>query len=88
MASGLPCVVAPFAGIPDEGEEFGSDGKHYVRSSHDPEVMAADMLDLIRAPEKAVSIGRAARQRMEQTQQMEKTLDLLAEYYRSALGRA
>lgn len=86
MASGLPCVVAPFEGVPDEGEEFGRDGEHFIRSSHEPAAMAADLLGLIRSPAKAEAIGRAARAWMEETQQPERTLDILAGHYRSASG--
>lgn len=86
MASGLPCVIAPFAGIPDDGEEFGFHGKHFVRSSHDPERMAADVLELLVSTGKGAVMGKAAREWMEATQQPEQTLDLLAGFYRSAVG--
>lgn len=84
MACGLPAVVAPFAGVPDDGEEFGTAGVHFVRSSHDPRQLADDVSGLLADCGKLRSVGQAARQWMEETQGMPQTLDMLAGFYREA----
>lgn len=86
MACGLPCVISPFEGIPADGEEFGDHGRHFLRSGHDPERLGADLMSLLDAPERRTAMGAAARDWMERTQRPERTLDLLAGYYRSAVG--
>ena len=82
MASGLPCVVSPFAGIPDDGEEFGDDGRHFVRSSHDPQVLADDLIGMLKAPERRAAMGAEARRLMELTQPMKRAIDTLEAIYR------
>lgn len=83
MACGVPSVIAPFAGIPADGEEFGNAGEHYVRTQHTPSAMATDVLDLLSDPTKRRSIGTAARHWMERNQGIEGTLDILANIYHS-----
>lgn len=86
MACGLPCVVAPFAGIPDDGEEFGDDGTHFVRASHRPEVLAEKLVGTLADTGAREAMGAAARLHVEATQNMGGTLDRFAAAYRGAAG--
>jgi hypothetical protein len=49
--------------------------------------LSADILDLLRSPERRAAVGKAARKWMEQTQRPEATLDTLAGIYQSVAGR-
>ncbi len=87
MASGLPSVIAPFAGIPDDGEEFGTSGREFVRTTHVPSDIANAIIDLLVHPARRTAIGRAARDWMVSHQSLDHTLDQLSAIYRrSATG--
>ncbi len=82
MACGLPCVVSPFSGVPEDGEEFGHAGREFVRTSHRAEEIARDVIALLADPDRRTAIGTAARAWMEQHQSIDATLDQLAALYR------
>lgn len=88
MSCGLPCVIAPFTGIPRDGEELGCDGAHHVRTTHDPAEMAARVIELLANPQRAQEIGRAARSWIEETQDFDKVADVWAAAYRSVAARS
>ena len=82
MACGVPCVVAPFVGVPDDGEEYGVAGRDYVRSSHDPARFAADLVGLLEDEDRRVTMGDRASRWIGETQEMGLATDQLAEVYR------
>ncbi|MDF1852682.1 MAG: glycosyltransferase family 4 protein [Verrucomicrobiales bacterium] len=86
MACGLPCVTAPFLGLPDDGEEYGVAGEHYVKSSYAPEELAQDISSLIGDEEAREAMGKKAISWMRETQGMEKATDRLAEIYHEIVG--
>jgi glycosyltransferase involved in cell wall biosynthesis len=63
MASGLPCLVARFDGLPPDGEELGRHGEHFTVLDHSPEewrtALAGGLDDA--AHEKHLAMGLAAR---------------------------
>ncbi len=63
MASGLPCLVARFDGLPPDGEELGRHGEHFTVLDHSPEewrtTLAGSLDDA--AHEKHLAMGLAAR---------------------------
>ena len=83
MSCGLPCIVAPFTGIPRDGEELGCAGQHHLRTTYHPDEMAASMISLLEDPARACELGRAARQWIEDTQDFEKVADRWAAAYRT-----
>jgi glycosyltransferase involved in cell wall biosynthesis len=68
MASGLPCVLSAYRGFPANGDEFGVDGTHFIKASHDPTSIAASIIELLSSSERRASIGKAARNWMIETQ--------------------
>lgn len=85
MACRVPCVVAPFVGLPDEGEEYGTPGEHYVRSSHEPEVLAKDLAALLSDRNRREAMGKAAAEWMRDHQEMGLAATRLASVYREML---
>lgn len=81
MACGVPCVVAPFIGLPADGEEYGVAGEHYLKTSHDPQRMADDIARMIEDDDFRTAMGGKARQWIADTQEMGKAADRLAEVY-------
>ncbi len=86
MACAVPCVVAPFIGLPADGEEYGVAGKHFIKSSHDPSQMAEDISRLIEDPEARATMGQKACAWIRETQEMGMAADRLADVYRQMLS--
>ena len=83
MSCGLPCVVAPFTGIPRDGEELGRDGEHHLRTTHVPDEMAGRVIEMLEDPTRAQKMGAAARRWIEETQDFDTVADIWAAAYRS-----
>lgn len=83
MGCGLPCVVAPFIGLPDDGEEYGVAGEHYVKTSHDPQQMADDLIRMIENDDARMAMSEKGCEWIRETQEMGKAADRLAEVYHS-----
>lgn len=86
MGCGVPCVTAPFIGLPGEGEEYGIDGEHFVKSSHDPLVLASDIERLLENKELRLEMGRRACVWIRETQEMGRAADRLAGVYHEMVG--
>ena len=82
MACGIPCVVAPFVGLPADGEEYGNAGIHFVKTTHNPVQMGNDLLHLMEDPVLQAEMGKAAAKWMADTQEMGRAADQLAAVYR------
>ena len=54
MATGLPCVLTPFTGLP---EEFGRPGQDYVLVEHHPRTISDAVLSLLRDSDHRLSIS-------------------------------
>jgi len=79
MASGLPCVVTPFSGLPKT--EFGSPGQEFVLSGDDPSEIKEEMLKLVSDPARRLEIGGAARRFAASNLSSESAIDAYAELY-------
>ena len=44
MATGLPCILTPYIGLP---EEFGSPGKHYILVEHNIDSISDGVIKLL-----------------------------------------
>ena len=82
MASGLPCIVTPYHGLPLV--EFGRPEREYLVASYTPADLAANISKVLSSREIQFSLGGAARQWVSERLDVEKTLDEYAHIYRIA----
>lgn len=83
MATGLPVVLCPFAGL---SPELGRADVHHRLVPHDAEALADAIAELLAAPERALALGREARVWVEKTMDLDVTLDRYAALYRDLAG--
>jgi glycosyltransferase involved in cell wall biosynthesis len=79
MATGLPVVLCPFAGL---SRELGEAGRHHLLAPHDPAALADVVSELLDAPERGRALGAEARAWLEKTMDLRETLDRYAALYR------
>jgi glycosyltransferase involved in cell wall biosynthesis len=79
MASGAPVVLTLFPTFP---RDFGRCGCEYLLAERNPEALSAHMESLIRNPFLRRDLGQRGRCWVEQTMDLEKTLDRYAGLYR------
>ena len=79
MASGLPCVVTPFKGLPET--EFGTPGQEFVLSDTGASAIADDLFKLTSDRDAAKMIGAAARRFAEKNLNAEDAIDAYAKVY-------
>lgn len=84
MASGIPVIATAVGGTPELVED-GVTG--YLVRPGDPAAVAMAVLKIARAPDQAASMGRIARQRMEQRPTPQMVVDMNERVYLEALGR-
>jgi glycosyltransferase involved in cell wall biosynthesis len=84
FATGLPCILTPFVGLPDE---FGRAGEQYALVPHSSEALAGTILDLLADESARFRLGHAARQWAETQLDVERTLDRYAGLFRELAGR-
>ena len=84
MACGIPIIMTPFLGLP---EEFGTPGKQYVLSNWEPEALAADIRNLLARAEYRRNLGYMGRQWVEQKLDVDHSLDRYASLYSELAGR-
>ena len=75
MASGLPCIVAPYEGFPEDGEELGRNGVHHLKADPSPSALAHAMTALLSDVSKRQSVGAAARELLVRTQNLPVIID-------------
>lgn len=78
-ACGLPVVMTPFQGLPDE---FGRDGEHHVLAERTPRALAEAVAGLLDAPARRRELADRARRWAEQELALETALDRYAGLYR------
>lgn len=85
MASGIPVILTPIIGLP---EEFGKAGQEYLLVKRNPEDLAAVISELLQNADLSKKLGRQGRNWVEKTMDMERSLDLYANLYRELADRA
>ena len=79
MASALPVVLTPFLGLPPD---FGQPDREYLLVDHDFGAIAAAVRRLMEHAELRAKLGKRGRQWVQDTMDVERTLDRYAELYR------
>jgi len=82
---GLPTVLTPFVGLPDE---FGRPDEQYVLVERTPEALAQAITALLANPERRQRLGWQARQWVEEQMDVERSLDMYAALYRELVDRS
>lgn len=84
MASGLPCLVARFGGVPANGEELGFFGRHHLSLGHDAEEWGAELRRLLHNEEagRLRKLGQEAYEWIEKHHELSSVLDQWASLYR------
>jgi glycosyltransferase involved in cell wall biosynthesis len=85
MASGLPVVLTPFLGL---SEDLGRPGHHYLLTERNSEALATAMVRLVESGDLRATIGRRARQWVEETMNVERSLDRYAALYHDLVRQA
>jgi glycosyltransferase involved in cell wall biosynthesis len=80
MACGLPVIITPFVGLP---EEFGYPDTHYVLSDWAPETLRRDIYMLLKDRPRRSHLGCAARRWVEEHLDVEQSLTAYANMYGS-----
>lgn len=83
MASGLPCLVARFDGLPLDGEELGTAGTQHLRLDHQPTTWTSTLAGILRdeASTQRLEMGRQARAWMSSQHELSHVLDTWARLY-------
>ena len=79
MACGLPVIVTPFLGLSDD---LGKAGEQYLLSDFDPDTLAATMIEVLTNETMRTSLSRKGRLWIEQTMDLQQSLDRYAALYR------
>lgn len=85
MASGVPVVLTRFPTLP---QDFGRCGCEYLLAERNPEALSEQMESLIKNPLSRRELGQRGRSWVEQTMDMEWTLDRYAALYRELAKRS
>jgi len=85
MASGLPVVVTPFFG---QSEDLGQPGQQYLLVERDPEALAAAIAEVLEEDGLRTTLGQRARRWVEETMDVERSLDRYAAFYRGLAEKA
>jgi len=80
MASGLPVILTPYIGLP---EEFGQPGRHYTLVDRDPDTLSDAIHRLLASNRVRVKMRQLARQRVEEELDVELSLDRYAALYQN-----
>lgn len=85
MASGLPCLLTPFMGLPRE--ELGDEGRLWKLCQREVHSIGAALAELIEDEALRRTMGRAAAQRAARLFGLDRTLDDYAALYHELAGR-
>lgn len=81
MASGLPCVITQFHGMPEK--EFGSVGREFILVPRDEVSLAQGLLDVLAQESKRAAFGNAARRWTCDEMDVQLTIQAYQSLYRS-----
>jgi glycosyltransferase involved in cell wall biosynthesis len=79
MATGIPTVLTPYLGLPDE---FGEPGKQYVLSAPDADSLASHIESLLTCPKQREAIGEQGRRWVADHMSLSRSIDAYSEIYR------
>ncbi len=83
FASGLPCILTPFVGLPDD---FGRAGSEYILAPHQGAAIAGAVCELLADADRRHELGRSARAWAEMHLDVERSLDRLADVCRDLVS--
>ncbi len=78
MATGIPAVLTPYLGLP---EEFGKPGTQYTLSAPDATSLASNIGSLLRNPDRRQAIGDAGQRWVSDHMNMSVAIDAYAQIY-------
>lgn len=79
MATSLPVVMTPYIGI---SSDIGTPDQHYLLSEPNADALAKKIGDLLANPALRLKLGSQARQRVEATMSLDRSIDRYATLYR------
>ena len=82
MASGLPCVLTPFKGLPVT--EFGASGREFILADADASAIHAELMKLVSDPGRREALGGAARRFTKSNLSSEDAVNAYAALYHDA----
>ena len=85
MASGLPVVLTPFLGL---SEDLGRPDHHYLLTERNSEALANAVATLLESSDLRATLGQRARQWVEETMDVERSLDRYAALYQDLVKQA
>ena len=85
MGCGLPIILTPFLGLPDE---FGRPGEHYILVNRTSEALAGAMATLLQYPERRRKLGLQGRKWAKEQMDVRSSLDQYADLYRELVNRS
>ncbi len=85
MASGLPCILAPFIGL---SPDFGRPNEEYLPTAHDPEAITRAVARLLDDADLRQRLAANGRHWVQDTMNVEDMLDRYAELYKSIARKA
>jgi glycosyltransferase involved in cell wall biosynthesis len=80
MAVGLPCILTPYDGLPDE---FGKPGHEYLLVKPNSDALANKVIEVLENEKLKNEIGLAARKWTEEHLELDSSLDLYARFYKT-----
>jgi len=83
MATSLPVVVTPYTGI---SGDTGVPGRHYLLSEPNADALARKIEDLLEDPKRRLEQGKRARQWVEETMGLDRSVDRYADLYHELAG--
>lgn len=81
MASGLPCVLTPFSGLPET--EFGTPGQEFILCDAESSAISDEILGIISDRKKGSEIGNAARDFARSNLNSESAINAYAKIYQN-----
>ena len=86
MATGLPCLLTPYIGLPSH--EFGKPGREFILlNSYEPKELACRITQLLQDENVATTVGKSAHKWVQENMVIEKILDQYAAVYRNVSAR-
>lgn len=83
MACGIPAIISDFVGKPEDGEEIGTEGEHYVKVVREAGSWSDSIIDALKSTELRHQVGSSARALIESQQSLEATVEGLESFYNS-----